>query len=121
VAELFKEHPGDEGAAFFGITGKPALNDFAVCRAKDYEHAHHPQLLSAGCACVESSDGEWVVGISAKSPAYVYVNREDFPQFKWQSIHADPLIRSIAPGENCLALSTIYIFRGTKQDFMAIC
>jgi hypothetical protein len=117
VAELLKKYPSGDGGAFFPVSGSPPLDAFAVCMAKDYEHDRYPQTLSNGSACVVSIDGKWVAGISAEPAAYVYINSEDSPKFHWRSIHADPWIRVIEPGQAVLAETAIQVFRGTTQEF----
>lgn len=117
VAELLKKYPSVDGAALFPVSGSPPLDAFAVCMAKEYEHDRYPQTLSNGSACVASIDGKWVAGISAAPAAYVYINSEDSPKFRWRSIHADPWIRAIEPGQTALAETVIQVFRGTPQEF----
>lgn len=111
ISELYAEHsPGDSPTAAFSVAGSPSLKDLGVEQG-------HPQVLSKGCACVISTDGNWVAGITAERVAYVFNNGG----YRWRCIHANPLIGTVVPGATAEGANMIYIFRGTIADFMKRC
>ena len=111
VADMFAEHnPGDGPYTFFPVRGGPALSDLWVCREINQNHS---QEVSRGAACVVSSCGQWVAGMTSARPAYVFNNRRDC------CIHADPLLGTIEPGETVQGVSTVHIFSGSVEDFDA--
>lgn len=111
VGDMYAEHsPGDGPYTFFAVRGGPTLSDLWVCRQIKQNHT---QEVSRGAACVVSSCGQWVAGMTSSNPAYVFNNRSDC------CIHADPLLGTIKPGETTQALSTVHIFRGSVEDFDA--
>ena len=113
IADLFAESdPGKGPYTFFPVSGGPALGDMWVCRRIGQ---FHPQVVSRGCACVVSSDGCWVAGMTAENPAYVFANRRE------RCIHADPLLGRVGPGETGTGTSSIHIFRGGLVDMEAWC
>jgi hypothetical protein len=120
ISELFAEHdPGDGPITFFSVKGGHRLEDFWICR--EFIPQRHPQVLSKGCACVVSSDGNWIAGMATDRPAYVFNNRGKPGTGQWRCIHADPLIGTVAPGETAEGTSMIYIFRGTLASFTKRC
>jgi len=113
VAELFAEHnPGSGPYTFFPVAGGPRLEDFWLCRRIPQRH---PQVISKGRGCVVSSDRNWIAGMTTEAAAFVFNNRRE------RCIHADPFVKSIAPGSTAEGTSTIYIVRGTVADFTKLC
>ncbi len=113
VAELFAEqNPGSDPYTFFSVTGGPQLEELWACREI---RQRHPQSASGGCACLVSTDGKWIAGITTQKPAFLFNNRQ------LSCIHADPLMGRVSPGETSEGLSTIFIFPGTKEDFTKRC
>jgi hypothetical protein len=113
IAQLFADHdPGDGPYTFFPVAGGPRLDDLWLCRKIPQRH---PQTVSRGCACVVSSDGRWIAGMAARTPAYVFNNRRE------RCVHANQLIQSVAPGETTEGISVVYIFSGTLDDFTKRC
>ncbi|MDP7253273.1 MAG: hypothetical protein QGF00_26985 [Planctomycetota bacterium] len=111
VADLFAEHdPGPGPYTFFPVRDGPALSDLWICRTINQSH---PQEVCRGAACVESSCGQWVAGMSSARPAYVFNNRREC------CIHADPLLGTIEPGETHQDVSTVHICSGSLEDFDA--
>ena len=117
VAELFAENrPGEGPYTFFRVESGPELEDLWVCDG--YERTppayYHPQVVSKGCCCVVSADGTCVAGMTTRTPAYIFINRNC-------CIHADPIIGDVAPGENREANSVIHIFQGALPEFIERC
>jgi hypothetical protein len=113
IAQLFADHdPGDGPYTFFPVAGGPRLDDLWLCRKIPQRH---PQTVSRGCACVVSSDGRWIAGMAARTPAYVFNNRRE------RCVHANQLIQSVAPGETTEGISVVYILSGTLDDFTKRC
>jgi len=113
VGQLFAQHnPGDGPYTFFPVQGGPAPDELWLCRKIPQ---WHPQMVSRGCACVVSADGEWVAGMATDSPAYVFVNRVK------RCVHADPLLPAVGPGETVEASSTIHILGGGVAEFARQC
>jgi hypothetical protein len=104
--------PGNDSKTFFGIANGPKLKELWACRQL---RQHHATTASGGCACLVSSGGKWVAGIAAAKAAYLFNNREK------SCIHADPIMGDVPPGGTAEGLSTVYIFPGTKEDFMERC
>jgi len=113
IADLLSEDdPGGDSKTFFGVAHGPKLEDLWACRQL---RQHHAEMVSEGFACLVSNDRKWVAGITTQKPAYLFNNRE------LSCIHADPLMGSVPPGGTAEGLSTIYIFPGSKEDFMERC
>jgi hypothetical protein len=113
VAELFQlHHPGERPYTFFPVSDGPALDDFWLFQQIPQRH---PQAVSKGCACVVSANGNWVAGMTAPNPAFVFTNRRE------RCVHADPLLGDIAPGETAEGVSHIYILRGPLEGFAERC
>ncbi len=113
IAELFAENsPGNGPYTFFRVRGGPALEDMWNYRRINQIH---PQVVSRGCCCVVSTDGQWIAGMTTRKPAYVFNNRNE------RCIHADPDMGNVAPGETSKGNSTVHIFRGTLGDFVERC
>lgn len=113
IADLFSEHdPGSDPKTFFGVASGAKLDDLWACREI---RQHYAETVSGGCACLVSNDRKWVAGITTQKPAYLFNNRE------LSCIHADPLMGRVPPGGTAEGLSTIYIFPGTKEDFLERC
>ena len=113
IAELFTEHnPGDGPYTFYPVAGGPRLDDFWLCRRIPQRY---PQAATSGCACVVSTDGKWVAGMTTRTPAFVFNNRRE------RCIHANPLMGDVMPGETVEGASTIHVFPGTIETFMELC
>lgn len=111
VADLFAEHdPGDGIHTFFPVKGGPVISDLWLGRSIKQQH---PQVASRGAMCVVSTDGKWVAGMTSPDPAYVFNNRQQ------HCIHADPLLGTVGPGQVAQAVNTLWVFRGTLEDFDA--
>lgn len=109
VADLFAQaSPGRGPYTFFPVRGGPRLEDMDVCRLVKQRH---PQVVQYGAACVVSRDGQWVAGVSAARPAYVFCNRRE------RCIHANPVYEPIAPGQTARESTFIRILRGGVADF----
>jgi hypothetical protein len=113
VSVLFSEHnPGDGPYTFFPVVGGPQLSDLWLGRKIPQ---HHPQIVSRGCACVVSKDGNWIAGMSTRTPAYAFHNRKE------RCVHADPFLGTVPPDATIEGTSEIHIFRGSLADFMDRC
>jgi hypothetical protein len=113
VADLFRQHnPGDGPYTFFPVSGGPRLEDFWLCRRIPQRY---PQAVTSGCGCVTSSDGKWVAGMTTPRPAFVFNNRRE------RCIHADPFMGEVVPGQTVEGASTIHVFRGNLEAFIALC
>jgi hypothetical protein len=113
VAELFREHdPGTGPYTFFPVAGGPPLDDLWLCRKIPQRC---PQVVSNGCGYVVSTGGDWIAGMTTRTPAYVFHNRRE------PCIHVDPLMGTVAAGATAEGISNIYIFRGTVASFMKRC
>jgi hypothetical protein len=109
VADLFREHdPGRGPYTFFPVEGGPALSDMNICRLVPQRH---PQVIDYGAGCVVSRDAQWVAGVNAEHPAYVFCNRRE------RCIHANPVYEPIAPGQTARGTTHIRILRGGIADF----
>jgi hypothetical protein len=113
IAQLFSEQdPGTDPKTFFAVADGPNLDELWACREL---RQHYAETMSGAYACLVSKDRKWVAGMATRKPAYLFNNRE------LSCIHADPLMGSVPPGETAEGLSTIYIIRGTKEDFVERC
>jgi hypothetical protein len=109
VANLFAQtSPGHGPYTFFPVKGGPSIRDMQVVRLV---RQTHPQTIDSGAGCVVSSDGNWVAGVSAARPAYVFCNRKE------RCIHANPVYPPIPPGKTAEASTWIRIMRGSVTDF----
>jgi len=110
VADLFSEtDPGSGPFTAFAVQGAPPLEAMWLPRTPQVQC--HPRVLSRGAACVVSADGQWVAGMFAPRPAYVFHNRRDC------CIHADPLLGTVEPAQTVENLTQIVVTRGSVSDF----
>jgi hypothetical protein len=112
LAGLFKQASMKNGLTFMPVAGGPKMADLWVGTQIT---SHYPNELAHGSICVVSHDGEWIAGMTAPKPAYVF-NNAGLP-----CIHADPLLGDVPPGESAEAGSVIHIFKGSLKDFAARC
>jgi hypothetical protein len=113
VAELWEEHyPGDGPYTFYPVAGGPDLDSMWISRRIDQRH---PEVMTCGCGAAVSSDGEWVVGMSAAPAAYTFNNRE------WPCLHADPYLGTMQPGESKRGECYVHLLRGGLDELSALC
>jgi hypothetical protein len=112
VSELPGRGSSGSPFTFLRANGGPDLDEFWVCRQL---HGYCPEPASQNCACVISADGNWVAGVTTRSPAYLFNNQ------KLTCVHAAPLVRTVPPGATTEAESTIFVFRGTIGAFAEKC
>lgn len=94
---------------FVPIKGGPRLTDVWACRQLQ---ARHAPAASRSEMCIVSADQQWVVGISTRSGAYLFNNRD------LSCLHAAPFTETVAPGASWEAINTIFIVRGDPDDFL---
>jgi hypothetical protein len=113
LVELRPEHgPENSPYTFSPVARGPSLDELWVSRRL---RGHETRRASQGCACVVSADEGWVAGVMTGKAAYLFNNQ------KLTCLHAAPLMGTVPPGGSSVGRCTIFIFRGTLEDFAAKC